>query len=160
METSACEIYVLKCENDKYYIGKTTNSLKCITNHFRGKTTAWTKLHRPLSVIEIIHNCDAFDVDKYTKEYMALNGIDNVRGGSYVKIKLDERSKAFLRRELITAQDRCYGCGQLGHFNRNCKLTDRLWSHLFDFASKAIGYYHLLLRTVVGPHILPPWPLA
>lgn len=128
------EIYVLKCENEKYYVGKTKNSLKRITNHFRGKTTAWTSLHRPLSVIEIIEGCDAFDEDKYTKKYMALYGIDNVRGGSYVKIKLEESAKAFLRHEFITAQDRCYGCGESGHFNRNCtKRTVTFWQRLYAF---------------------------
>ena len=138
------EIYVLKLEQDKYYIGKTKNSLKRITNHFRGKTTAWTSKYRPISVIEIIHDCDAFDEDKYTKKYMTMYGIDNVRGGSYVKMHIPENVKAFLRHEFITAEDRCYNCGKSGHFVRNCP-EHSMWSKLYKYIRESIinfVYFH------------------
>lgn len=114
------DIYVLECENNKYYIGKTKNCIKRINNHFKGNATAWTAMHHPIRLIETIPNCDSFDEDKITKKYMAKYGIDSTRGGSYVTIKLDEKTKNFLRHEFITAEDRCYGCGSTGHFVRNC----------------------------------------
>lgn len=124
------DVYVLSCEHGKYYIGKTTNSLRRITNHFRGGATAWTSIYKPISVVEIIHDCDQFDEDKITKKYMAQYGIDNVRGGSYVKVgPIDESTKAFLQHEFVTAQDRCYKCGECGHFIRDCpKLNCTSWN--------------------------------
>lgn len=36
-------IYVLKLENDKYYVGKTNNPDLRITNHFDANGSQWTK---------------------------------------------------------------------------------------------------------------------
>jgi hypothetical protein len=83
-------IYVLKLENNKYYIGKTENPKIRLENHFSSNGSEWTKLYKPIKIIEIIPNCDNYDEDKYTKIYMDKYGIDNVRGGSYVQIELNE----------------------------------------------------------------------
>lgn len=127
------DIYVLECMNGKYYVGKTRNSLKRISKHFKGGATAWTCLHKPIKIVEIIENCDAFDEDKYTKIYMAKYGIDNVRGGSYVKPILDERTQSFINHEFVTAQDRCYNCKCYGHFIRNCTKKGNWIKNLMTF---------------------------
>lgn len=116
------EIYVLECQQGKYYVGKTKNIHRRVASHFRGKTTAWTSKYPPVKIIEVISNCDAFDEDKYTKIYMNRYGIDNVRGGTYVQLELDASTKEYLKRELITAQDRCYRCGGEGHFAKTCPV--------------------------------------
>ena len=121
------DIYVLECIGGKYYIGKTRNSLKRISKHFKGGATAWTCLHKPIKIIEIIENCDAFDEDKYTKIYMAKYGIENVRGGSYVRPVLDLKTINLIKHEFVTAQDRCYNCKCLGHFIRNCDKIENKW---------------------------------
>jgi hypothetical protein len=83
-------IYVLKLENNKYYIGKTETPKFRIENHFSSNGSEWTKLYKPIKIIEIIPDCDNYDEDKYTKIYMDKYGINNVRGGSYVQIELNE----------------------------------------------------------------------
>ena len=75
-------IYILRCTDDKWYVGKTTKLEKRILFHFRKNGSEWTKKHVPIEVDQVIPGCDDFDVDKYTLQTMSKYGIDNVRGGS------------------------------------------------------------------------------
>jgi predicted GIY-YIG superfamily endonuclease len=79
-------IYTLELENKKYYVGKTTNPTFRLEQHFNLSGSEWTKKHKPLKILEIIPKCDNFDEDKYTIKYMEKYGINNVRGGSFIKI--------------------------------------------------------------------------
>ncbi len=83
-------IYVLKCQQNKYYVGKTNNPNVRLESHGTTEGSAWTKKYKPIKVMELIKNCDDYDEDKYTKMYMDKYGIENVRGGSFVSIKLDD----------------------------------------------------------------------
>jgi len=82
-------IYVLKLEKGKYYVGKTNNPRFRLENH-KPNGSQWTKLYKPLELIEIKPNCDDSDQDKITLQYMDKYGIDNVRGGSFISIRLDK----------------------------------------------------------------------
>ena len=114
-------IYVLKCSNNKYYVGKTLADVdKRFNTHKKGQGAIWTRKHRPIEILNVYKNCDKFDEDKYTKIYMDKYGIDNVRGGSYTKITLDEDVIKFLKKELSSIHDKCYGCGSTKHFIKNC----------------------------------------
>ncbi len=113
-------IYVLKLENGKYYIGKTTNPSFRIESHFNSNGSAWTKKYRPVSIESIIPDCDDYDEDKYTKKYMGKYGIENVRGGSYVQAELSEFHTEALKMEIWAANDRCTQCGRTGHFVKDC----------------------------------------
>jgi predicted GIY-YIG superfamily endonuclease len=114
-------IYILKLQNDKYYIGKTDNVEKRFLEHVNGKGSTWTQLYKPISVEKIISNSSPFDEDKYVKEYMSKYGIENVRGGSYVREILDEVSRFSLQKEIWAANDCCTQCGRKGHFVKDCK---------------------------------------
>ena len=114
-------IYILKCINDKYYIGKTNDCVKYrFKKHKKGRGAIWTKKYIPVEILKVYNNCDNFDEDKYTKIYMDKYGIDNVRGGSYTKLKLNNNTIEFLQKELLSIHDKCYGCGEKGHFIRDC----------------------------------------
>jgi predicted GIY-YIG superfamily endonuclease len=120
---SKTNIYVLQLKDGKYYIGKSDNVMKRYEEHLHGKGSAWTKIYKPISVIKVIENTSSFEEDKITKEYMSKYGISNVRGGSYVSVKLDDIQIEALKREIWSAKDCCSGCGKSGHFIKDCFST-------------------------------------
>ena len=113
-------IYILKLKNKKYYIGKTENPKLRVGEHFSGDGSAWTRKYPPKKIKKIINNCDDYDEDKYTKKYMAKYGINNVRGGSYININLEDYQLQALKRELIMTNNLCARCGRDGHFAKDC----------------------------------------
>jgi hypothetical protein len=119
--TTTTNIYILKLENNKYYIGKTDNLEKRKKAHMNGTACSWTKKYKLLSVEKIIQDASPFDEDKYTIEYMNKYGIDNVRGGIYVSEVLDEFQIYTIKKSIWGANDCCTQCGRKGHFIKNCK---------------------------------------
>jgi len=113
-------IYILKLQHGKYYVGKTDNLERRKQEHINGTACTYTKKHPPISVEQIIPNCSDFDEDKYTKEYMHKYGIDNVRGGSYVTEELDEIQQYNVQKEIRSAKNLCTHCGRSDHFVKYC----------------------------------------
>ncbi len=118
-------IYILECSNQsegyKYYIGKTNDPDRRLLEHNNGSGSAWTKKYPPIRVIEIIPNCDNYDEDKYTLKYMKQYGIDNVRGGSFCQIKLDDTTIQTITKMINGSTDKCYKCGN-NHFAYMCNI--------------------------------------
>lgn len=113
-------IYILELENNKYYIGKTDDVSKRYEQHVNGNGSYWTKINKPISIIKTIENCSVFDEDKYVKEYMFKYGINNVRGGTYNQIKINDDIITFLENEFKTSNNLCYKCGDSDHFVEEC----------------------------------------
>jgi len=120
MEDKKYAIYVLRLEKNKYYIGKSTNLQKRLKQHFKGRGATWTRLYHPIEIYEIRRNCDVFDEEKITLQYMKRYGINNVRGGSYSRIQLDKYELNQVVRIIRSSEDRCYVCGSLEHFAKSC----------------------------------------
>jgi hypothetical protein len=114
-------IYALKLEHDKWYVGKTTKSVKDrFEEHRNERGSAWTKLHKPLSYEIISKNASPFDEDKCTEEYMNLYGIDNVRGGVYSGVHLESEVHKQIQKKIWHANDACLRCGRTSHFVAGC----------------------------------------
>ena len=117
-------IYVLQLQKGKYYVGKTTNPHFRIKSHFDSNGSKWTQLYKPLKLLELKQNCDDYDEDKVTRQYMDKYGIDNVRGGSFVSIKLDNSIINTLQKMEIGTNDKCFKCGEKGHFAKYCNYEE------------------------------------
>lgn len=121
MQIKLFYIYALELIGKKYYIGKTTRDVfSRYTEHKKGVGAQWTKIHKPIKMIEFFETTDKFDEDKYTKKYMEKYGIENVRGGTYSKIYLDEYQLKILELEFRTANNLCFKCGSSKHYTSKC----------------------------------------
>lgn len=116
-------IYILKLQQGKYYVGKTSNPYFRIESHFNSEGSEWTKINKPVELLELIEG-DDYDEDKYTKIYMDKYGIDNVRGGSYSSVKLDKETKNQLIKISNSTNNRCFKCKKDGHFAKDCKYQN------------------------------------
>ena len=118
-------IYILELEEGKYYVGKTENPDYRIESHFASNGSAWTKKYKPLSVLEIIPNCDNYDEEKHTMKCMEKYGINNVRGGSFCQIRLSDENINTLHQIINGVNDRCYMCGSDEHFANKCRVLKK-----------------------------------
>jgi len=80
-------IYILKCEQDKWYVGKSANVNKRFEQHVNGKGAKWTELHKPISIELTMELKSDTHEDEVTIEYMEKYGIKNVRGGKYCNVE-------------------------------------------------------------------------
>ena len=70
-------IYVLKLENNRWWIGKTKNPTSRINKHIYGKGSIWTRKNKVIATEELLEEVSLTDITlKYMKEY----GWENVRG--------------------------------------------------------------------------------
>jgi predicted GIY-YIG superfamily endonuclease len=105
-------VYVLECEDDKYYVGSTRNRKQRYRQHFDNPKggSKWTKLHKPIKVIAEYKRIP----EKYlmgmesqkTAEYMIKFGVNNVRGASFCF------ARNFEHADISTLT------GFLGHYNQ------------------------------------------
>ena len=87
------KLYVLKLEDDCWYIGMSYNPDKRFIQHSKGKGAKWTSVHPPIKIIEIkatgkyIQDQAARLEDDLTLEYALKYGSAYVRGGGFCQAK-------------------------------------------------------------------------
>lgn len=151
-------LYVLKLQNKRYYVGRTHQLEVRLQEHLDGRGSAWTNKYPPLEVEAVYTNADPFDEDKLVKIYMAKHGIAYVRGGSYSQVQLSHEQINLLQREIQTAQNLCYTCGDAGHYTKNChKWQDvsDLWEESPEPPIEDNNKYRLALRNWARQRKIP-----
>lgn len=152
-------IYVLKLSHNKFYIGKTSNPNIRIQNHFSQnmKAAIWTKLYKPIEIVELISNCDEYDEEKYTLKYMDIYGIESVRGGYFSYPVLTSTQIYFIKQMLRSINNKCLHCGLKDHFIKECpnknikKLNDQIPIKTTD--QIPINYFFNLLEQFIYPDL-------
>lgn len=84
-------VYVLKCENDFYYVGIAKNVRARFEKHINGKGSTFTKTNKPISIIEKLNTktnekglAVIFENNMVIK-YAKKHGASMVGGGSFNK---------------------------------------------------------------------------
>ena len=97
-------IFILKLENESYFLGKTPNpNFKLENLHILYKRLPdFIVINKPIKIIEFIPDCTEQEVDKYTLKYMKKYGIRNVRGGTYDSHYLSEENRNRIKHLIAT----------------------------------------------------------
>ena len=82
-------VYVLKLENDCWYIGYSQDIQVRMASHFIGAGAKWTQLHRPISIYSIQQG-DTLLETCTTIAYMCKYSWERVRGGSYCNVAMEK----------------------------------------------------------------------
>lgn len=114
-------LYILECEDGKWYVGKTSDLPRRYAQHAEGRGSVWTREYAPIRIAETRKVTGPFDETNVTKELMKKYGIDNVRGGAYAAVELPSEQEDLIRHEFRAASDTCFKCGKPGHFANQCK---------------------------------------
>lgn len=75
-------VYVLRLEGGRFYVGYSQDVSRRLRQHFTGNGAAWTKLHRPVEVVEVAAGGKADERDK-TLEIMRKHGWMVTRGHAW-----------------------------------------------------------------------------
>lgn len=69
-------VYILKCEDDSYYTGYSTNPAKRFEKHKSGKGAKYTRSHKPVSLEMVIEADSKSEALKMENEVKKLSHID------------------------------------------------------------------------------------
>jgi hypothetical protein len=127
-------IYILTCQKDKYYIGKTDDVQKEYNQHLDGTICEFTNIYKPFDIECIFVKDDNFDlyrvIAKYTHRY------------NYINIGHDEVSdQNKLNKYISKANSKCC-CGD-NHFLTHCPFNKRgeFWGKVIHQAFSHITEY-------------------
>nr|WP_299035048.1 GIY-YIG nuclease family protein [uncultured Tenacibaculum sp.] len=103
-EEISITIYVLGLEENNFFIGYSSNPKIALKKHLNGKASKWTRMYKPLRVIETRMykskngKMDISYLDKIVFEYGKKYSPEKVRGGSFVILDNEEHIRNYVRR--------------------------------------------------------------
>ena len=105
-------IFVLKCDENKYFVGKTNNIDFGLNNNFDSENSEWIIKYKPIKIEKLYYKCEVHDEDKYTIKYMKRFGKNNVRGGIFSKLDLDNKDQEIISKMMRESNNnKCILCG-------------------------------------------------
>ena len=77
-------VYVLKLEDECWYVGYSTQIIHRLRQHFSGLGAKWTQMHKPIKLFCLYPVVDVEEAKKLekivTSEYVSKYGQDAIRG--------------------------------------------------------------------------------
>ncbi len=122
------EIYILKCEKNKIYVGKSERNVwKRINTHFNNKGAKWTQQYKPIDIVEVRGDLTDRDETKVTIEMMREHGISNVRGGCFAQMRLNNHQKKWIKWKIGEIEENPGPLVFSSDPNANKKRLERKW---------------------------------
>jgi predicted GIY-YIG superfamily endonuclease/ribosomal protein L37E len=170
-------VYVLLLEQSKIYVGFSARPVgDRFLEHFNSSGAKWTKLYRPLQVLEIRKGTEK-DEDVMTLEMMDKYGWWNVRGGQWCQVELTKCPSALLEWQGLKLPPElnknqrvtCDRCGRDSHSVEDCYARIHSQGHILkasepvsddsesddsvDFCSRCGRNSHSVKRCYARTHI-------
>jgi hypothetical protein len=92
-------VYVLSCEHDKFYVGRTIDVLARFNAHKHGFGSMWCRAHPAKAIVELLSDLPFLELTT-TLQYMSKFGIENVRGGPWCALTLSQGDMDTIQRFL------------------------------------------------------------
>lgn len=86
-------VYVLELVDNRYYIGRTSNFIQRMNEHFIEGGALYTKKYKPIKIKEVVEETSKYDERDKTLEYMHRYGWENVRGYAWCRENLSKMPK-------------------------------------------------------------------
>ena len=130
-------IYILKCKQDKYYVGKiASNVWKRIKQHFDGKGAKWTQKYKPIDILDIRRGL----TDRDESKTIYLDDIPD----SNQEITIDNMDKIEVeKRSTISGDKTTYILCQFKERNRTF-----LFNESQDIFSESVGIEEIMLEKI------------
>lgn len=132
-------IYVLKLVDDRYYVGRTSNIIRRIEEHFTSNGSVYTKTYKPLKVIEIIEELGHEDEKNKTLSYMKQYGFEKVRGYVWHRIKL--------LKDPSCDENKINNCNYKNVYNKKYEVNEMLKKLYFEENKNIIEIGEILNRS-------------
>ena len=89
-------VYTLEVEGGNYYVGCSDDVPRRIAEHFLGRGALWTRVHRPVKVLEVVAGNKELGNAK-TVPMMCRRGWRTVRGGAWCATELKDMPLSLAR---------------------------------------------------------------